>query len=229
MTLRPRAAFAFVGVWFALCLAVSFAHAGLNRDTVTRLLILVYLLASALAYLRYGRPVETARPGLLFGALSLLGAMWSEASYMISKPLHPSLLVSPGTPPLEALRRTAIDLALTAPAYAAIFAVIWAFARRYRYSSFSFFFVMGLGQALGDGWTFFFGRPLMLLLVPYVMSNYWAMTFVPFLLVGDRIPDQGRKQAGAWAHLLPLLALPAVYFAVAAVILTAGAKLGLLR
>jgi len=88
----------------------------------------------------------------------------------------------------EALRRTAIDLTLTLPAYVCIFLVIWWFARRHRYSAFSFFFVMGLGQALGDGQAYFLANPAMLVFVPYVMSNYWAMTFVPFLLVRGQRP-----------------------------------------
>jgi hypothetical protein len=220
-----RKSFGVMGLWLFASVAIALARSGLDADGKTRVAILGYLALCLLAYWVWGRQLRPRNPKGVFLALSLLGAMLGETAYMISRPLHPSLLVTPGMSASETLHRTAIDLTLTFPAYICIFLVIWWFARRYRYSAFSFFVVMGLGQALGDGQAYFLANPFMLLFLPYVMSNYWAMTFVPFLVVREQLPAD-RKPAGVLAHLAPLVALPVTYFVVAAVILTLGAKLG---
>lgn len=226
MTERTR--FVALGVWLAVVLALSFANAGLTVDTVTRLLVLAYLAASLGAYAvwrrRRARPI--AHPRRVFVGLSLVGAVAAESAYMISRPLDPSLLVTDDLAVPEIARAVAIDLALTLPAYVVIFLAIWAFVRRYRYAASSFALVFGLAQTLGDGNVFFVANPLLLAFAPYVMTNYWAMTFVPFLVVAPDVPDTTRRPAGAVAHLLPLVVIPAVYFVAGAVILTAGRVLG---
>lgn len=217
--------FGVMGLWLFASVGLALAKSGLDANGKTRVIILAFFALSLSLYALVGRRLRPRSPKVTFVALCVVGAMVGETAYMISRPLHPSLLVTPGTPLDEALRRTAIDLALTFPAYLCIFLVIWWFARRYRYSAFSFFWVMGLGQALGDGQAYFLANPLMLAFLPYVMSNYWAMTFVPFLVVREQLGEE-RKKAGWVAHLAPLVALPVTYFFVAAVILTLGAKLG---
>lgn len=227
--MTPRARFVALGVWLAAVLALSFAKAGLDVDTITRLVVLAYLAASLAAFAAWrrragARPI--AHPRRVFVGLSLVGAMAAEAAYMISQPLHPSLLVTDDLGPSAIARAVAIDLVLTAPAYVAILLVIWAFVRRYRYHAFSFAMVFAFAQTLGDGNVFFLANPLMLLFAPYVMTNYWAMTFVPFLVVAPHVPDAGRRPAGLVAHLLPLVVVPVVYFLAATVILTLGHALG---
>ena len=84
---------------------------------------------------------------------------------------------------------------------------------------------MGLGQALGDGNAFFLVNPMALIFIPYVMSNYWAMTFIPFLIVQKYIPIA--PQRDTWAkYVLPVIVLPAAYLFVGAIIFTAGSMLG---
>lgn len=221
--------FVALGIWTVAALAISFGAAGLDRNTVTRLFIVGYFAVSLGVWALFLRGRKLGSPRGTFVGLSLVGALYGEAAYMISRPLHPSLLVERGMAPARALRNLAVDWVLAFPAYVGIFLVIWFFATRYRYSPLSFLFVMGLGQALGDGNAFFLANPAMLAFLPYVMLNYWAMTFVPYLCVVDRLDGDAtrpRARAGVAAHLLPLVALPITYLVVATIILTVGAKLG---
>jgi len=149
-----------------------------------------------------------------------------EIFHMISRPLHPSLLLTSNTSFLHALKNTSIDLILTLPAYVLIFWVIWRLIRRYHYSPFSFLFLMGFGQALGDGNAFFLLNPWALIFVPYVMLNYWAMNFVPYLVVRRHIPI-ALPQDGKWGKIiLPIVLLPVTYLIAGGTILTIGWVLG---
>ena len=154
-----------------------------------------------------------------------VNAMAVEVFHMISKPLNDSLLVTQHTPVGLAIRNTLIDLLLTFPAYILIFSVIWYLLRRYQYAPFSFFFLMALGQALGDGQAFFLSNPVTLIFIPYVMINYWAMNFVPYLMVRHALEGEPRK-GKVMKIILPVISLPLTYFVAAAVILTVGASLG---
>lgn len=231
MTIAPasrsqRIGFIVLGVWLAVVVALSFGHAGATPDTWTRVAILAYLATSLALYRTHHSELAIAHPRRVFLGLALLGAIYGELAYMISRPLDPSLLVVAEMPPRAIARSMAIDLALTIPAYLMILPTIWWFARRYRYTPLGFCVVFGLAQALGDGGAYFVANPLMLLFAPYVMTNYWAMTFVPYLVVRHAIPDDARRPAGATAHLLPLVAIPAVYFVAASIVITAGRLLG---
>jgi hypothetical protein len=151
-----------------------------------------------------------------------MNAMAVEMFYMISKPLSASLLVTSSMPPSQAARNTAVDLVLTLPAYVIIFFVIWLLERRFHYSPFSFFSLMALGQALGDGGAFFLTNPGALVLIPCVMLNYWAMNFVPYLVTRGNIPQDRNWRA----IVLPLVGLPIAYFATGGIIMAVGRKLG---
>ena len=210
-----------LAAWTVIAIALAFAASGASADTATRLIILGYLAAGLVLARRAS--VEHPRRG--FFALSALGAFVCEASYMISRPLDPSLLVTDETTFGEGMRALAIDLVLVAPAYAAILAVAWWLARRYAYSVASYWLVVGGGQALGDGMGFFFANPVGLLFAPYVMTNYWAMTGLPYLVVHAGLGP--RRPPGVVGHLLPLALMPVTYFAAATVIFTVGRALGL--
>lgn len=224
--MRQRGLFVVLGLWCALSIAVELLHGGLAPESVTRLFILGYFLVSLGWFYQWGRSIEVKHPKRTFLIWCVINAMGVEIFYMISKPLSPVLLITSSTSPSQALRNIAIDLTLTLPAYLAIFLVIWLLEKRYRYSPFAFFFLMALGQALGDGGAFFLGHPGAFVVVPCVMLNYWAMNFVPYLAVRRNLPE-ATLPAGRWiAVVLPLILLPITYFASGAIIIAAGRKLG---
>jgi hypothetical protein len=223
---RQRGLFIALGVWCLLSVVVELLHGGLAPESVTRLLILTYFLVYVCWYYKWGQLIEVKHPRRTFIVWCAINAMGVELFYMISKPLSPALLITSSTSSSQALRNIAIDLTLTLPAYLAIFSVIWLLAKRYHYSPFAFFFLMALGQALGDGGAFFLGNPGALILVPCVMLNYWAMNFVPYLVVRRTMPEAGLPVSHWKAIVLPLVLLPITYFVSGAIILTAGWKLG---
>ncbi len=221
--------FITLGVWFFVSIAIPFSITGIDNSAATRIAIMSYFAVSLLLFYLFGRNLQIKHPKRTFIILSLIGSTFGEISYMISRPLNMALLVTPGMSPEQIFRNTAIDLILTFPAYLCIFSVIWFFARRYQYTAFSFLFIMGLAQSLGDGLQTFLNQPSLLLFTPYIMVNYWAMTFVPFLVVRksiDAVVDTPRKKAGFLAHILPLLAMPLTYYSVAIVIILIGRALG---
>jgi len=217
--------FMFVGVWFAVSFFVPLLHDGFNAIAVTTLLALAYFLLSLFWFYKKGPSLRSINPGRTFIIGCTVNAMAVEVFHMISKPLHDSLLITRDTSAAQAIKNISIDLVLTFPAYLLIFSVIWYLLRRYRYSPFSYFVLMALGQALGDGQAFFLSNPGALVFIPYVMINYWAMNFVPYLTVRPALEGEPRK-GKVMKIILPVIALPLTYFVAAAVILTAGAALG---
>lgn len=217
--------FTIVGIWFSLSLAISLLHDGFNSGAATRFLILGYFLLSLLWFNKKGRHIEAKNPKRIFITWCVINAMVVEVFHMISKPLNESLLVTSSTPFPEALKNTLIDLILTFPAYVFIFSVVWYLIIRYKYSIFSFFFLMALGQALGDGNAFFLANPGLILLVPYVMLNYWAMNFVPFLVVRDNIPSGSLVDSKFKKFILPVILLPVTYLIAGGTIITIGRAL----
>ena len=143
---------------------------------------------------------------------------------MISRPLSPSLIITSGMAPAQMFHNYAIDALFTTPAYFVIFWVIWKIITRYRYTLWEYVVFISLGQALGDGMTYFSANIAQLFLIPYIMVNYQAMNVVPFLLVRSNI--QPHHNAGTIKKLIvPLVIIPAVYFVAGAVILTIGRSL----
>jgi len=149
-----------------------------------------------------------------------------EVFHMISKPLEKSLLITSDTTLLQAVKNTSIDLILTLPAYVFIFWVIWTLVKRNHYSPFSFFFLMGLGQAVGDGNVFFLANPGALIVIPYVMLNYWAMNFVPYLLVQNNLPITSSQDNHLVRIILPIVILPITYLLAGGTILMIGRLMG---
>ena len=213
-----------MGVWLLISLVLPMLHDGLNRDTITRLLVLTYFLLSLLWFYKKGQFVEAKNPKRTFIVWCVINAMVVEMFHMISRPLQMSLLITSGTPFPQALHNTVVDLVLTFPAYIFIFWVVWYMAARYRYTAFSFFFLMGLGQALGDGNGFFLVNPGALIFVPYVMLNYWAMNFVPYLVVRNDISST-LSDSKFKKIILPIVLLPLTYVVAAGPILTIGKAL----
>jgi len=202
-----------------LAIGLSLVAGGLKPENVTRLLTLAFLALQVACW-----PSLPRRPSsrAFFVALGCLLAAAVEGFHMISRPVFPSLTVTAGTPPVQALRFYLIDLAFTLPAYVVILSVIWWFAARYRYSVWGYTLTFGLAQALGDGGlVFFLAAPPMLAFLPYPMTNYHAMNVLPYLLT---------RPAGQRTGAARLLAIPAViatYWCCGAVIQWVGRSLGM--
>lgn len=210
--------------WGAVVLGIVLVKDGATPDNLTHLAILGWLAITA-SLLRALRAVA-ARIGAaqLFVIASVVSAAVVEVCYMITAPLHPSLLVTRETGAGAMLRNVAVDLALTIPAYVLIFALVWQLVRRYDYRALEFTVLVSAGQALGDGMAFFTANPATLLMLPYVMINYHAMSLVPFLATRDALPAGRRRGIGM--VVLPLVGLPLVYGIVGTAIVALGRGLG---
>lgn len=215
--------FSLMGLWLIFSIAVYIMKNGLDSAAWTRIAILVFFCLSLGWYFWKGRRITVSNPARLFILWSVANAMVGEICYMISKPLHESLLVTIDMPWSQIFRNVGIDLILTLPAYLIIFSIVWKLVVRYGYTPFSFFFLVGLGQSLGDGNTFFWVNPGTLILIPYVMLNYWAMSFVPYLAIRPTLKIFNNSLL---SYILPIVVLPITYFFVAAVILTFGKWIG---
>ena len=224
--MKQKILFIILGIWFLLSLILPLLHNGLNRDSVTRLLILGYFLLGLWWFYKNGQFIEVKNPKRTFIIWCTINAMVVEIFHMISKPLNQSLLITSNTSFLHGAQNTLIDLILTFPAYLLIFSVIWYLIKRYHYSPFSFFFLMALGQALGDGNAFFLANPFLLTLIPYVMLNYWAMNFVPYMVVRKNIPLLASQDSKLKKIILPFILIPLTYLVAGGTILTIGKVLG---
>lgn len=215
-----------MGVWFLISITLPLFNGGINNEFITRLLVLAYLLASLFWFYKKGRFMTVVNPKKTFIIWAVINAMFVEIFHMISNPLNMSLLITSSTSFADAIKFTSIDLILTFPAYIIIFSVMWQFIKRYDYSPFAFFLIMSLGQALGDGNAFFILNPLLLILVPYVMVNYWAMNFVPYLVIRSSVAREAGPVSKFKKYVLPVIVIPLTYLVAAGIILTIGGVLG---
>lgn len=211
--------------WAALAVGGSIALAGLNAESVTRILVIAFLGVQLAFREHLAAALPALAPKARFVAMGTLLACVVEGFHMISTPVFLSLRVGPGTSFAQASRSYALDLLFTVPAYLVIFTVIWFFVRRYRYGTWTYVVVTGFAQAIGDGGLFFFASaPAMLVFLPYPMTNYHAVNVLPFLAVRDGL-SPGRPSGGrAW------LVVPAVvgaYLVCGALIKAAGRWSGL--
>ena len=108
--------------------------------------------------------------------------------------------------------------------YIVIFLVIWFFMTRYQYKLWQYLLLIGLGQALGDGGFYFVAAPFMLPFLPYVMVNYHAMNFVPYLLAKDSIKP---KRFGWAKYVLPPVVIIITYLILGGAIHLIGVLTGL--
>lgn len=200
-------------LWTTLVLSLAFAHAGLNRDTVTRLLVLAYL-ALNLAIRPKDNPKNKTqnKSQRRFILACTLNSLAVEFFYMFSRPVFDCLLFQPGDSPTMLLQKTLIDWLFTFPAYLVIYKVFWLLLQRYRYSLTEYALLFSAGQALGDGNAFFCANPAMLLFLPYVMLNYQAANVVPYLSLQPTLTAQ---KTNRWA---PLIAIPLTYLVMGACI-----------
>jgi hypothetical protein len=178
-------------LWATAAIGLSIASAGLSAENITRLLVIAFLLAQILFRSVLLTALSWLAPRERFLILSTALASVIEGFHMISMPVFKSLTISPDTSFFLGLSYYAVDLLFTIPAYLVIFSFIWFLIRRYRFSTWQYVMIVGLGQTLGDGGlTFFLETPAMLLFLPYPMTNYHAMNVIPFLAVRDHLHEQ---------------------------------------
>jgi hypothetical protein len=221
--MRDRTAIGLYLAWAAATIVLALGKGGASPDNITHGVVLLLLGAEWLLEKPLARLLVRVPLRRRFVGLSMAFAALVELAHMISNPLDPTLRLDLDTPLAEALRRCAIDLVLTAPAYAVIFTVIARMAARFRYRTWEFAILMAAGQALGDGNAFFVTSPAMLIFLPYVMLNYHAMQLVPYLLVREELrgSEEGWRRV-AW----PLIALPVTYLSCGVAIKVLGRALG---
>ena len=211
--------------WAAAAIGGSIALAGLTAESVTRLLVVGFLLLQLVFRKRLAASFPALAPGTRFVVMGTLLAAVVEGFHMISTPVFLSLRVGRGTPPLSALGAWALDLFFTVPAYLVIFTVVWLFVSRYRYETWTYVVVTGFAQAIGDGGLFFFANaPALLVFLPYPMTNYHAVNVLPFLAVRDQLDPARPSSARSW------LVVPTVvgtYLVCGALIKAAGRWSGL--
>lgn len=211
-------------IWAALSIFFAVAVAGRSAESVTRILVIVFLFCQIALHSKLSNTLSWLSPKKRFIVLGTLLASVVEGFHMISTPVFLSLRIGWTTSFKQGLLNYLIDLAFTVPAYLVIFSVIWYFANRYNYKLWHYIIIMGLAQALGDGGIFFFiGAPQLLLFLPYPMTNYHAVNVIPFLATYNDLRKERISSAFAY------LAIPGViltYLFCGSVIKIVGKKFG---
>ena len=155
---ETKKSFVILGGWLMLSLIPPLFHNGLNRDFVTKLLILAYFLLSLWWFYKKGQFIKIKNPRRTFLVWCTINAMAVEIFYMISEPLHASLLITANTSFFNALQNTAIDLILTLPAYLLIFLCNLAPGQTLSLFPFRLLFLNGVGPSFRGRGRFFSGQ-----------------------------------------------------------------------
>ena len=214
--------FAFYLFWAFLAILISFiGGGGLTNDKITHLIIIFIGLFSFVILNLF----KVKNPKLFFISSSVFLASLVEGAYMISRPVFKDLLVPENASLGLFINNWFIDLCFTIPAYIFIFSTIWWLINRYSFSKREYFFWFALGQALSDGFAFFLSAPAFIILVPYVMLNYHAMNFVPFLAIQDSLQNKPRKET-YWKYPIVIISIWVVYMISGITIKMVGHSLG---
>lgn len=197
-------------VW-GIVLMYGHVHDHFNALDVTRFALIAYV-ALFLLLLPLLRPVVRALPfsvGAKYVLVSVVSAAVVEVAHVFSQPFTDSIKVTVGeTTPLTAIRNIAIDLAVTLPAYALVFSLVWRrLLSRWRYSLIEFVALMSVAQFLGDGHIYvILNIAAAALFGPYVLMIYQLMNIPPYLLMRDEIAaarparrgDERGRYRGYW-------------------------------
>jgi hypothetical protein len=194
--------------WAIIVFALTFLNGGLSLDFLTHILILIFAALQIFFYRAFFKNAVVAHRQMLFIGLSSTFAAVVEGFYMISKPISPSLLVTSSMTFSQILHNYLIDLVFTVPVYLVVFWMVWKFINKYQYKTLEYLIFISLGQALGDGLTYFAAAPVMLLLLPYVMINYQSMNLLPFLMVRQ---DIAASESDWRKYIVPPLAIIVAY------------------
>lgn len=212
-------------LWATLAIGVAIALAGLSSESMTRLLVIGFLLGQIALRSTLAQAFPRLACKARFIVLGTVLAAVVEGLHMISMPVFLSLRIGGETSLAQGLRYYALDLLFTMPAYGVIFTVIWGFITRYHFTLWHYVVLMGLAQALGDGGLLYFiNAPAMLFFVPYPMTNYHAINVMPFLAVRDHLPQARSSSMGTY---LAVPALIGTYMVCGAIIKLLGRVCGL--
>ncbi len=212
-------------LWATLAIGLSLVLAGPSSESITRLLVVAFLLGQMALRSLLVQAFPWLTPKARFIVLGTLLAAVVEGFHLISMPVFLALRIDRETSLLQGLRSYGLDLLFTVPAYLVIFAVIWHFMNRYHFTLWRYVVIMGLAQALGDGGLFFFiNAPAMLVFLPYPMSNYHAINILPFLAVRAHLRQTRVANARTY---LAIPGLIGTYLACGAIIKLLGRFVGL--
>lgn len=131
-------------LWATLAIGLAIALAGRSAESVTRLLVLGFLVGQIVGRARLVQALPGLPPQARFIVLGTVLAAVVEGMHMISMPVFLALRIGWETSWTQGLRAYALDLLLTVPAYLVIFVVIWRFINRYQYALWHYVVVMGL-------------------------------------------------------------------------------------
>lgn len=224
MSTRDKIVSVVYVLWTFVAVGLSFMVGGRSVDNTTRALVIALIVIEIAAYRFLQTGLRRVAPKRRFVATGVALAILVEGFYMISRPAFACLKIARDTGFARGLQSYAIDLALTVPAYAVIFSVIWWLLQRYRYTFWEYVLVMGIGQTFGDGFVYFVQMPAMIAFLPYVTLNYHAINVVPFLLVRDELPSSSQALP---RRFLALPLLVAVYLVCGGTIALVGRWTGL--
>lgn len=111
---RPGTGPTLYCLWALLAIGVSIAIAGLSLESLTRLLVIAFLLAQVGMRSILVTSLAGLSPRARFIVMGTLLAAVVEAFHMISTPVFPSLRIGPETPVTRGLMHYALDLLFTA-------------------------------------------------------------------------------------------------------------------
>lgn len=196
-------------LWATIAISFSIYVAGFNTESITRILVILFLLIQILFHSIFTTLFSFSTPKIRFIFSGTILAAVVEGFHMISKPVFLSLVIDQNTSFIQGLTNYLIDLAFTVPAYLLIFRVIFYFTKKFYFTLWQYIFVMGLAQTLGDGGIFFFiGFPAMLFFLPYPMTNYHAINVIPFLSVRNEIKE---NQSISWRKYVAIPGIVVTY------------------
>ncbi len=194
--------------WAIIVFIVSFLSGGASPDNITHALIIGFIGVQIIAYPYLLKTTKKMPKQTTFIFISVIFACAVEGFYMLSNPVNSALKVTQAMPAAQIITNYLIDLAFTVPAYIAIFSVTWHFINKYEYKPWEYIIFIGLGQAIGDGWAYFFANPVMLLLIPYVMINYHAMNTTSYFLAKEGLKPKDKT----WRkYIIPPICIILVY------------------
>lgn len=193
--------------WASVVILIVFLKGGWSNDNITHVLILVFLVLSLFAFKLF----NPKNPKFFFIFSGVVLAAFGEGAYMISKPVLDSLLISRDVTFGQFMYNFLIDLGLTMPVYIVIFYVIWWLINKFNFSRWEYVFFFALGQALGDGSSFFFLNPFLVLFIPFIMLNYHAMNVAPFLTVENHLVSKSRSDS-KWKYFIAVGLIWLTYF-----------------
>lgn len=221
--------FWFYIVWLVVATSLVFWQYGFSNQNITRSLVIFYFgltLLYAWSQWKFSKKVSDKNSKTFFILSCIFSAALVEGFYLISEPLFPSFLITPGMEIGQIIKNFFIDLAFTVPLYFVLFRITWFFINKYNYTIWQFVFIFALSHALGDGGHTFFFQPGLLLFIPYIMTNYHAVNVAPYLVIKENIKKENLSNSKFGKIFTPLVVIPLTYLFFGIIIAIVGSILG---